>query len=66
LKFYKIKNIYLGWIWIFFGGVFFSNFVYLQEELIKFGLEVKEEVVENDKNPTIFGEMLEPIVLYIW
>jgi hypothetical protein len=35
----------------FFGGVFFSNFVYPQEEL------VKEEVLENYKNPTIFGQM---------
>jgi hypothetical protein len=50
----------------FFGGILVSNFVYPQEELVKFGLEVKEEVVENYKNPTIFGEMLEPIVLYIW
>jgi hypothetical protein len=50
----------------FGGGYFFSNFVYPQEELVKFGLEVKEEVLENYKNPTIFGEMLEPIVLYIW
>ncbi len=48
------------------GGVFFSNFVYPQEELVKFGLEVKKEVLENYKSPTIFGQMLEPIVFYIY
>jgi hypothetical protein len=49
-----------------FWGVFFSNFVYPQEELVKFGFEVKEEVFENYKNPTTIDQILEPIVLYIW
>jgi hypothetical protein len=48
------------------GGYFFPILCIQKEELVKFGLEVKEEVLENYKNPTIFGEMLKPIVLYLW
>ncbi len=50
---------------ISFWGVF-SNFVYPPEELVNFGSQVKEEVVENFKNPTIFWRAVGTYFSKIW
>ncbi len=43
-----------------------SNFVDPQKELLNFGLQVKEEVVENFKNPTIFWRAVGTNFVKIW